>query len=180
LGDASKDEEPAAAATAESGPPFELVVREFAPLVARIAASYEADHGLREDLVQQIWIAIWQSLGSWRGDAPLKGFIAKIAQNRAITHVSRQSRQPRSAQLYDNLKLELPGPEERAIASIERERLIIATRRLPLPQRQVIVLLLEGFAYADIAAMLDIAPNALSLRLARAKAALGKMLGGVS
>jgi RNA polymerase sigma-70 factor (ECF subfamily) len=54
--------------------------------------------------------------------------------------------------------------------------LIEATRRLPVPQRQVIVLILEGFTYAEIAEMLNIAPNALALRLSRAKAALKKML----
>ena len=67
--------EEGAAADAEV-PPFERVVRDHAPLVARIAASYEADHGLREDLTQQIWLAIWQSLASWRGEASLKSFVA--------------------------------------------------------------------------------------------------------
>lgn len=161
-------------------PPFERVVRDYAPLVARIAASYEADHALREDLTQQIWLAIWQSLASWRGDASLKSFVAKIAQNRAITYVSRQIRQPRSAELHDNIEEDQPSPEERAIASSERDRLMAATRRLPLPQRQVIVLIMEGFSYAEIAGMLDIAPNALALRLSRAKGALAKMLGGAS
>ena len=58
----------------------------------------------------------------------------------------------------------------------EREMLIEATRRLPLPQRQVIVLVLEGFTYPEISEMLEIPPNALALRLSRAKAALKSML----
>ena len=41
---------------------------------------------------------------------------------------------------------------------------------------QVIILVLEGFTYPEIAEMLDIAPNALALRLSRAKAALKSML----
>ena len=41
--------------------------------------------------------------------------------------------------------------------------LLEATRRLPLPQREVIILVLEGFSYPEIAEMLDIAPNALAL-----------------
>jgi len=54
--------------------------------------------------------------------------------------------------------------------------LLAATRRLPLPQREVIILVLEGFSYPEIAEMLDIAPNALALRLSRAKTALKSML----
>ena len=60
--------------------------------------------------------------------------------------------------------------------SAERRALIAATRKLPQPQREVIVLVLEGFDYAEIAKMLEIAPNALALRLSRAKAALKAML----
>ena len=40
----------------------------------------------------------------------------------------------------------------------------------------MIILILEGFSYPEIAEMLNIAPNALSLRLTRAKAALKKIL----
>ncbi len=159
-----------------AAPTFEQVVGHYAPLVSRIAASYEADRGLREDLTQHIWLAVWQSLQTWRGDAPLKSFVARIAQNRAISYVSRQVRQPRAAELDNNLEADLPSPEEQAMEASERERLVAATRRLPLPQREVVVLLLEGFSYPEIAAMLDIAPNALALRLSRAKAALTKMM----
>lgn len=160
-----------------AAPSFERVVAEHALLVSRIAASYEADPALREDLTQQIWLAIWQSLPNWRSEAPLKAFVARIAQNRAVSYVSRQVRQPRTAELDERLQADLPSPEESAVRSSERERLLAATRRLPLPQREAVVLILEGFSYAEIGAMLDIAPNALALRLSRAKAALTKMLG---
>jgi RNA polymerase sigma-70 factor (ECF subfamily) len=137
-------------------PPFERIVAEFGPLISRIAMSYEADPSLREDLTQQIFLAVWQALPSFRADSSLKTFIARVAQNRSISFVTKQVRQPRLA--------ELP------------EKLLEATRRLPLPQRQVIILVLEGFDYSEIAEMLDIAPNALALRLSRAKAALKSML----
>lgn len=177
MGDKDRGGEERGAGSGAAAPSFEQVVAHYAPLVSRIAASYEVDRGLREDLTQQIWLAIWQSLQNWRGEAPLKSFVARIAQNRAISYVSRQVRQPRAAELDDNLEADLPSPEEQVMEASERERLISATRRLPLPQREVIVLILEGFSYAEIAGMLDIAPNALALRLSRAKSALTKMMG---
>jgi RNA polymerase sigma-70 factor (ECF subfamily) len=76
----------------------------------------------------------------------------------------------------DRVESDQPSPEEHAIDANERQVLLQATRQLPLPQREVIILVLEGFSYAEIAEMLDIAPNALALRLSRAKAALKKML----
>lgn len=157
-------------------PPFERIVADHGPLISRIALSYEADPALREDLTQQIFLAVWQALPSYRADASLKTFIARIAQNRAISYVARQVRLPPVAEMPERVEADAPGPEESAIEANERRVLIEATRRLPLPQREVIILVLEGFAYGEIAEMLNIAPNALALRLSRAKAALRKML----
>lgn len=157
-------------------PPFEQIVGEYGPLISRIAMSYEADPGLREDLVQQIFLAVWQALPSYRADAALKTFIARIAQNRAISFVSKQVRQAPTAEMPELVESDEPSPEQSAIAASERKALLEATRRLPLPQREVIILVLEGFSYAEIADMLTIAPNALALRLSRAKSALKAML----
>ncbi|MDQ4087399.1 MAG: sigma-70 family RNA polymerase sigma factor [Pseudomonadota bacterium] len=178
LGAAQELEAKTAATTTLDGgiPPFERIVAEHGPLISRIAMSYEADPALREDLVQQIFLAVWQALPSYRADASLKTFIARIAQNRAISFVTRQVRQPPLAEMLELVETAAPSPEQSAIAASERRMLIEATRRLPVPQRQVIVLILEGFTYAEIGEMLNIAPNALALRLSRAKAALKKML----
>ena len=159
-------------------PPFERIVAEHGPLISRIAMSYEADPTLREDLTQQIFLAVWQALPSYRADASLRTFIARIAQNRAISYVAKQVRQPPIAEVPERLEADEPNPEESAIDASDRRALLEATRRLPLPQREVIILVLEGFSYAEIADMLSIAPNALALRLTRAKASLRKMLEG--
>jgi RNA polymerase sigma-70 factor (ECF subfamily) len=157
-------------------PPFERIVADHGPLISRIAMSYEADPALREDLTQQILLAVWQALPSYRADASLKTFIARIAQNRAISFVAKQVRQPPTAEIPEKLEEDAPNPEESAIDASERRALMEATRRLPVPQREVIVLVLEGFSYSEIGDMLNIAPNALALRLSRAKAALKAML----
>lgn len=166
-----------ATATLDNGlPPFERIVSDYGPLISRIAMSYEADPALREDLVQQIFLAVWQALPSFRADASLKTFIARIAQNRAISFVAKQVRQPPTAEMPELVESDQPDPEQSAIEANERTVLLEATRRLPLPQREVIILVLEGFNYAEIGEMLNIAPNALALRLSRAKATLKKML----
>ena len=157
-------------------PPFEQIVADFGPLISRIAMTYEADPAHREDLVQQIFLAVWQALPSYRADASLKTFIARIAQNRSISFVARQVRQGPVTEIPEHLEADEPDPEESAIKASERKTLLDATRRLPLPQREVIILVLEGFNYAEIADMLNIAPNALALRLSRAKTSLKKML----
>ena len=39
-------------------PPFERIVADYGALISRIAMSYEADPSLREDLTQQIFLAV--------------------------------------------------------------------------------------------------------------------------
>lgn len=157
-------------------PTFEQIIADHGALIARVAMSYEADAALREDLTQQIFLAVWQALPSFRADSSLRTFIARIAQNRAISYVAREVRRPQVAELSERIEADQPDPEQSAMEANEREVLLAATRKLPLPQRQVIVFVLEGFSYSEIAEMLDIAPNALALRLSRAKASLKAML----
>ncbi|HEY9554954.1 MAG TPA: sigma-70 family RNA polymerase sigma factor [Allosphingosinicella sp.] len=157
-------------------PTFEEIVSEYGALISRIAMSYESDITQREDLVQQIFLAIWQALPTFRGDSSVKTFVGKIAQNRSISHVAKRVREPRIAELPEELATETPSPEDSANDASERRLLLAKTRLLPLPQRQVIILVLEGFSYGEIADMLEIAPNALWVRMTRAKAALKRLL----
>jgi RNA polymerase sigma factor (sigma-70 family) len=161
---------------ADDPPSFDRIVAEHGALVSRIAMTYEADPTLREDLTQQIFLAVWQALPTFRADSSLRTFIARIAQNRSISFVAKQVRQGPVAEIPEQLAANMPTPEESAIEASEHRMLLEATRRLPVPQKEVIILVLEGFSYAEIAEMLNIAPNALALRLSRAKSALKKML----
>src|SRR5690349_5995673 len=112
-------------------PPFEAIVSDYGPLISRIASSYEADPSLREDLTQQIFLAVWQALPSWRAESSLKTFIARVAQNRSISFVTKQVRQGPVAELPDRIEADAPNPEEQVMQMNEREMLMEATRRLP-------------------------------------------------
>ena len=68
---------------------FEAIVRAYGPGLARVAASYEADRGLREDLLQEILLAIHRALPTLRDEASLGPFVFRIAHNRGITHAMR-------------------------------------------------------------------------------------------
>ena len=52
-----------------TGRPPEIVA-EHGPLISRIAMSYEADPSLREDLTQQIFLAVWQAGAAYVGLDP--------------------------------------------------------------------------------------------------------------
>ena len=156
---------------------IETVLREHGPMLARIAGSYESERARRDDLLQEITLAVWRALPAWRGDASLRTFAARVAHNRAIDHLAREKR----AQ-GDELDEQHPDPEASPLRHAEtqqrREDLVAAVRRLPLGQRQVVVLALEGFSQNEIGQALGLEDNTVAQRLSRARRQLQQWLQG--
>jgi RNA polymerase sigma-70 factor (ECF subfamily) len=141
--------------------------------VARIAAAFEADPDERDDLVQEIAVAVWRALPSFRGDCSERTFVLRIAHNRSLTHRLRRGRR-REAALENLPDLPDPGPDPAARA--ERlhtyAHLLAAVRRLPEALRSVTLLRLEDLSLAEIAEVLGISENAATVRLSRARTQL--------
>ena len=150
---------------------IEDVLTEFGPMLARTAATYERDPVLQQDLLQDISVALWRALPRWRGEAPVRGYVARIAHNCGADHVGRHSRHL-GADLEDSLIDPGSGPSDQAQTHQSRQSLLDAVRRLPLGQRQVVVLSLEGFTRVEIAQALMIEPDAATQRMSRARRAL--------
>jgi RNA polymerase sigma factor (sigma-70 family) len=157
-------------------PRFEDLVSEYQTMVARICASYERDRDLCRDLSQEVWFAVWRALPAYRADASLKTFLARIAQFRAITHATQHARHPRGELLSPDLIDGDPPPEAMALASAERGSLLAAVQRLPLLYRQPVVLMLEDFSPAEIAALLGLSANVVGVRLNRARGLLRELM----
>lgn len=154
----------------------EQVIADYGTALARIAGAYERDRGLRDDLVQEIVAAIWKALPSLQDAAKLKPFVFRIAHNRAVSHVARQVARPRVAELDENLRDATTDPEASLVERERSARLVEAVRRLSLPYRQVITLLLEDLTYEEIAEALGLTVNNVGVRINRAKAQLKAQL----
>ena len=156
---------------------IEAVLREHGPMLARIAGSYESERARRDDLLQEITVAVWRALPAWRGDASLRTFAARVAHNRAIDHLAREKR-AQGDELDDHHPDPDASPVRHAEAEQRREDLVAAVRRLPLGQRQVVVLALEGFSQREIGEALALEENTVTQRLSRARRQLQQWLGG--
>lgn len=157
---------------------FDRLLREHEAVVRRLAHSYERDPGRRQDLVQEIWLAVWQALPRFRGDASERTFVFRIAHNRAVTHVEHWQRR-RMEVLEDDAPVADGGLDpERALSQQQRhERLRSAVQALPLNLRQVVVLMLEGLSHAEVADIVGISENNVAVRMTRARAELTRLLG---
>lgn len=152
---------------------FEQVVEREGPRLWRLTAGYEWEPSLREDLYQEILVAIWGALPRFRGEASLSTFVLRVAHNRAVSHRARQrARQQREQPIDEALPDRGAPPDARAERNAERERLLRAVRALPPALAQAVMLHLEGLSHAEVGDVLGISANAAAIRLSRAREAL--------
>ncbi|MBA2589408.1 MAG: sigma-70 family RNA polymerase sigma factor [Alphaproteobacteria bacterium] len=156
---------------------FDRIVRDHGAMIKRIAISYEADGSLAEELVQEIYFAVWRALPGFRGDSSVRTFVARIATNRAITHVARALKMPPALELHEQIPAAEDNPEGQTIAADRQAGLIAAVRCLPLSYRQAATLTLEGLTPQEIADFLGLSTNAVAIRLSRAREILRKQMG---
>lgn len=156
---------------------FRQLMQEHGPMIARFAAGFERDRHLRDELVQEIMLAVWQALPGFRGEASLKTYLLGIAHRRCASHVMKAAARPPHDELSDEWIDPRAGPETVAGNGQQRRRLLSAVRELPYGQRQLVLLAFEGVTLEDMAALLGISKNNVSVRLTRAKAALNERLG---
>lgn len=146
------------------------------PALARLAGSYTNTTSDRDDLLQEIALALWRALPGFRGECSERTFLFRIAHNRAVTYLA-QSR-ARGAAAADEIELHdpRPSPEAELVQQQQGERLVSAVRRLPLLYRQAVSLMLEGLEYSEIAEVLGISETNVGVRLNRARQMLRKLL----
>ncbi len=159
---------------------FDRILGEHSAAISRLAYSYEAIAGIREELVQEIALAIWKALPHFRGECSERTFAFRIAHNRALTHVLRRRPPAQSLEELEEVNEPVdprPHPDEQAALTSQRARLMSAIQSLPLAHSQLIVMMLEGLSYAEIGEVLGITENNVAVRLTRARKALKEAIG---
>jgi len=151
---------------------FEETLTEFHPAIARVVSSYEVIKALQEELYQEISVALWKSLAKFDHQSSLKTYILSIAHKRAISHVAKHAKEPRKQDI-NTVELVLKDCPSDQLAKYQRmNRLFSAMHKLPVFDRQLIALALEGISYKDIGEILGISTNLVGVKLNRARAKL--------
>lgn len=156
----------------------------FSAAIMRALLSYEADPQLREDLAQEVFIALSQSYERILTAANVKAYIFRIVHNVSVDHIARSVRH--KADLYSpdeigelssvNGNTDNQCPAEELGQQQRQAALLRAVRALKPAYRQVIVLMLEDFSSQEIADILQISSGAVRVRINRAKAELKELL----
>ncbi|MGA3043369.1 MAG: RNA polymerase sigma factor [Bryobacteraceae bacterium] len=158
---------------------FDRLLAANGPALARLAASFTNTPSDRDDLLQEIGLAVWRALRTFRGECSPRTFLFRVAHNRAIAYLVRsRARFPAHAGEVpvDDVHDPAPDPESGLAREQAAGRLRRAIHLLPLVYRQVIMLALEDMGYAEIAEVLGISESNVGARLTRARQLLRESL----
>jgi len=145
------------------------LLRQYLAPLRRLVHAYTRDAREREDLFQEIALALWTALPRFRGDASERTWLYRVAHNTAIRFTTSRTRQTGREQSQDEVTepLSQANPERDAIENEQRERLWSAVQALPLVDRQIVVLHLEGLSAAEIQTVTGLTAGNVATRLTR-------------
>jgi RNA polymerase sigma-70 factor, ECF subfamily len=152
---------------------FEAVYRTHLPrvhsLVRRMTAGRDAD-----ELTQDVFVRLWQKIGSFRGDSSFSTWLHRLAVNVVIERF--RTDQARRARLRDGEDIfeMLPAPPQTRDIGMDFEA---ALEKLPDGAREIFVLHdVEGYKHHEIATLLEISAGTSKAQLHRARMMLRKHL----
>ncbi len=153
---------------------FELLMRRYNQRLFRVVRGL-VDAAEAEDVLQDAWVRAFEHLPSFRGEARLSTWLARIAVHEALSRIKRGRRfvvlAPEAEQSLPASEL---GDPERMTASGElRAVLESVVGAMPSSYRAVFLLReVEGLSTAETADTLEISEEVVKVRLHRAKARL--------
>ena len=155
---------------------FEALVQEYHAKVFSLCMGLVSNREDALDLTQEVFIKIYRSASSFKGDSKLSTWIYRVVQNTCVDFLRRERRYT-AVPLPDVLTDTSPSPYEITAAAEDREKVRSALLSLPADYKSALLLReYEGLSYSEIADVLGISEGTVKSRISRARAALAKKL----
>ncbi len=157
---------------------FKQLFEENKDRVFRICCSYVRGSHNRDDLFQEIFTNIWKNLSSFRNESHVNTWIYRISINTAINYCRLQSNNDKRCQ---EIKQDILSDDDinlarKTILEKELKTMFEAINQLPVPEKSIISLVLEGLDYARIADIVGISEGNVRVKFHRIKKKLKQMM----
>lgn len=156
---------------------FRFLVSKHQRLVLHVVGRIIQQQDQVEDVCQDVFIKVFKTMRSFRGDSKLSTWIARIAYNTAITHIRKQKR--RNELSYSEQPSLLANEKDSGLnqkvleISEVRSYLLKLIETLPVHYRTVLTLYhLEEFSYKEIVEITGMPEGTIKSYLNRARTLL--------
>ncbi len=157
---------------------YALAIASFGPALQRLVRGFEADPDRRRDLLQEIHIELWRSLGTFEEECSLRTWVYRVAHNVYASHVIRSRRLNYAGAASLDELADTPDRGNPEVIASDQQTLAWLHQTIQLlkpPDAQVMCLYLEDIGASDIAEIVGISPGAVATRIHRIKTILARM-----
>ena len=162
---------------------FELLVERYAGRILNLAHRMVGDAMQAEDLMQDTFLSAWRNLPQFRAEARFSTWLYRIATNKCTdwlrSHRKRDEIRDGGEDGPDlnNLVVDPTNPEQELSRKQVAQSLEQALQDLPVLYREPFVLKhVEGLSYEEISEILNAGPDALKMRVYKARVRLRAQL----
>jgi RNA polymerase sigma-70 factor, ECF subfamily len=174
-------DDPSIAAPGRQDALYEEAVGRYGPDVTRFIAGYERDEPRRQELLQDVHVALWQSFAGFRGQCGMRTWVYRIAHNVGASHIERSRKVAERGYLgLDEVEAEAVVSDCAGMESTERridlQRVFALIHRLKPVDREVMLLYLEDIDAAAIGEITGLSARNVATKVHRIKAVLAQQL----
>lgn len=147
-------------------------VRQNQGIIYKLVGLYANDSEEKKDLYQEVLLQAWRSWPSFKQESKFSTWLYRICLNTIFT----QKRKKHTIDYKESLEAISPSINNGSIQNEDAGRLRLAIRQLTETDRAIISMNLDGYDNAEIAEMIGISNNHVSVKLHRIKQLLGNLL----
>ena len=140
------------------------------PKVLRLCKGYfNGDVDLAADASQEVFIKVWENLDSFRNESSISTWIFRIAVNTCLVYLRKKSTKKEiRPEQFPNLENENYSPEIEEKLS----KMYACIQKLDEMGKMIILMVLEGMDYSEIAQVVGLTEETLRVRIHRIKKSL--------
>lgn len=145
---------------------FDSWVSEHKGILFKIVRAYAFTAHDQDDLFQEVSLQIWKSVPDFRGESKVSTWMYRVALYAALAWVRTEKKQPVTQSLItveQTLSTRDDGHDERLDWLYEQ------IGQLDPLDRSVCLLMLDGYSYKEIAALLGISDSNVGVKIHRIK-----------
>lgn len=142
--------------------------------VYRLCCLYTPDLEQRKDLLQEIFIRVWENMGSFRGESAISTWIYRIALNTCLTHVASLKKEANIRKNFS--ELDFGDIEHKQEHEAQLAQLIRSINMLEPADRTIIGLYLEDLSHREIAEIIGITEANARVKIHRIKQKLTEIM----
>jgi len=153
---------------------FVRIIKENEGVIFKITTLYTDTRADQQDLYQEVVFQLWKSFDSFRSESKISTWMYRIALNTALTRLKKSKRMGHQVSID---KVVMQQTENHNPEFEEKLKLLYAhIKQLNVLEKGLMLLLLEGKKYEEIAEITGLKPSNVGTRISRIKQKLKEQI----